>query len=447
MSLKTFAGALFTGLIFTLLLTTTSCNHKDNEIQATCFDEILNQEEQRVDCGGPNCPPCPPTCDDGVQNQDEQAPDCGGPECPPCGTCDDGIQNSVWVPALNMFVMESGVDCGFPCPNFCPPTCEDGVQNGDETGIDCGGANCPACPPPSCNDGVWNGNETGIDCGGLDCPPCATPTCSDGIQNQDETGIDCGGVCDEVCPDATCFDGIQNGSESGIDCGGICPTICPPPNCNDGVQNQGEEWIDCGGPCPNVCPTCDDGVQNGPEGGLDCVIGDYPNYSGGTCEQCPTCNDGILNQGETAIDCGGPFCDECEMYMNGTLVGSFAYIGENFEVQQAGFDIIFTSSQTIGGQTRILKIKVPLSMNIGDMEDITIFQLSPAIEHTNLNGVVYQSVEMAGSQMEITFKNATPDSGPKRIEGTITMGQLDNVDIVTGGSIPVAGISFGLNYN
>tara|TARA_B110000971_G_scaffold102413_1_gene105298 strand:- start:232 stop:1578 length:1347 start_codon:yes stop_codon:yes gene_type:complete len=27
------------------------------------------------------------------------------------------------------------------------PTCSDGVQNGDETGVDCGGSNCVACPP------------------------------------------------------------------------------------------------------------------------------------------------------------------------------------------------------------------------------------------------------------------------------------------------------------
>jgi len=30
------------------------------------------------------------------------------------------------------------------------PTCNDGIQNGEETGVDCGGANCPACPS-TCN--------------------------------------------------------------------------------------------------------------------------------------------------------------------------------------------------------------------------------------------------------------------------------------------------------
>jgi hypothetical protein len=48
----------------------------------------------------------------------------------------------------------------------------------------------------TCSDGIQNQNETGIDCGGI-CTPC--PTCSDGIQNQDETGIDCGGVCPNTC--------------------------------------------------------------------------------------------------------------------------------------------------------------------------------------------------------------------------------------------------------
>jgi hypothetical protein len=30
-------------------------------------------------------------------------------------------------------------------------------------------------PDPTCNDGIQNGNETGVDCGGPDCPPCDDP--------------------------------------------------------------------------------------------------------------------------------------------------------------------------------------------------------------------------------------------------------------------------------
>jgi gliding motility-associated-like protein len=46
---------------------------------------------------------------------------------------------------------------------------------------------------PTCDDGIQNGNEDGIDCGGPDCEPC--DDCFDGIQNGDEEGVDCGGSC------------------------------------------------------------------------------------------------------------------------------------------------------------------------------------------------------------------------------------------------------------
>lgn len=53
----------------------------------------------------------------------------------------------------------------------------------------------------NCYNGIRDGFETGVDCGG-NCTPCSgiinppyNPTCNDNIQNQDETGIDCGGVC------------------------------------------------------------------------------------------------------------------------------------------------------------------------------------------------------------------------------------------------------------
>lgn len=80
--------------------------------------------------------------------------------------------------------------------------------------------------------GGQSGNPTGgmsgtyiIDNMSLGADP--VPTCSDGIQNQDETGIDCGGVCPDTCPE-TCSDGIMNQDETGIDCGGVC-SPCPAP--------------------------------------------------------------------------------------------------------------------------------------------------------------------------------------------------------------------------
>ncbi|MCA9624558.1 MAG: hypothetical protein KC731_36290 [Myxococcales bacterium] len=66
------------------------------------------------------------------------------------------------------------------------------------------------CP----SDGVQNGRETGVDCGGP-CAPCGDfQGCA-----ADE---DCAShVCeDATCQPASCYDGRQNGSESDVDCGG-----------------------------------------------------------------------------------------------------------------------------------------------------------------------------------------------------------------------------------
>ena len=57
------------------------------------------------------------------------------------------------------------------CDKEDDPTCTDGIQNGTETGIDCGG-DCSPCI--SCDDGIQNGTETGVDCGG-DCADCPNP--------------------------------------------------------------------------------------------------------------------------------------------------------------------------------------------------------------------------------------------------------------------------------
>ncbi|MBU2440995.1 MAG: hypothetical protein KKA43_01570, partial [Nanoarchaeota archaeon] len=83
-----------------------------------------------------------------------------------------------------------------------------------------------------------------------------TPTCFDGVRNGLEEGIDCGGLC---APCIGCFDNIQNCHdglcEEGVDCGGPCS---PCPTCFDGKQNchEGmcEQGVDCGGPCDINCP-------------------------------------------------------------------------------------------------------------------------------------------------------------------------------------------------
>ncbi|MBW2991291.1 hypothetical protein KY348_06335 [Candidatus Woesearchaeota archaeon] len=186
----------------------------------------------------------------------------------------------------------------------------------------------------TCSDGLKNGIEEGVDCGGP-CDPC--PTCNDSIQNQGEEGVDCGGPCLEICP--SCTDGVKNQDESDVDCGGVCAgcagnqsclknkdceslrceyLICTFPSCEDGIKNQEEEGVDCGGPCTKRCGTCSDGVQNGGEMGVDC---------GGLCRPCPRCDDGVKNGDERLADCGGN-CRKCNF-------------SDYFQAYYAGFIILF----------------------------------------------------------------------------------------------------------
>ena len=364
------------GISTFILLLFSSCENPDNDLDPTCFDQIQNQGELCIDCGGPNCPSCESSCSDFIANQDEQSMvenpnvvgiDCGGALCVPCATCIDGVQNAHWVRDINLteadfgqpdvgrsesgwyyrLVMESGIDCGFPCMTECEPLDSDGIQNGDEEGVDCGGSATDPCPPPTCMDGIHNGTETGIDCGDAygACPECPDPNCTDGIQNIHievnpdflagylvvvEAGIDCDNSPLTSCPDCplpTCFDGIQNGSETGVDCGGTCYTLCSDDvNCNNGVMDGNETGIDCDDDpntaCP-TCPTCDDGVKNGPEYDVDCL--DYPIPGFENCPICPSCHDGVHNTGginlELDVDCGGPDCDDCEQFVTVASIG------------------------------------------------------------------------------------------------------------------------------
>lgn len=247
--------ALFDGGFRASLLNSDGCG---GGVTPTCSDGIQNGDETGVDCGGSICPPCSCngtmvtvtiTFDNYPEETSWTLTDGGGATVASGGTYGSSPDGSTFSEDICLadgcydFTISDSYGDGICCSygsgsysvtdsgtlasggsftssettNFCvggsTPTCSDGIQNGDETGVDCGGS-CSPCA--SCNDGIQNGDETGVDCGGS-CSPC--PTCNDGIQNGDETGVDCGGSCS---PCATCNDGIQNGDETGVDCGGSC---------------------------------------------------------------------------------------------------------------------------------------------------------------------------------------------------------------------------------
>lgn len=188
----------------------TGCPNPDNQIPPNCFDGILNNGEQLTDCGGP-CVECD-HCIDGIYQPElgEVGRDCGGPDCETCNQCENLSQDGD----------EVGIDCGGTNCGPCADLCGDGLLNGQETEVDCGGPwddlnlngvydwdtevwNNFCEPCPRCNDGHMNGDEVGIDCGGSNCPPCNSDgSCIDGVMNGEEFWTDCGGVdcpsCDTI---------------------------------------------------------------------------------------------------------------------------------------------------------------------------------------------------------------------------------------------------------
>ncbi len=227
----------------------------------TCSDGVFDPvRETDVDCGspggsssadGPACPACqigaachddddcgsgscvsgrcsaPPSCDNGLRDGSETCVDGGGRDCSPCAPlepclvgldCDSGVCNQA------VYVCER-------------PTCSDGVTNGDETGVDCGGlSGCKRCA-------VGARCRAGSDCDSRSCQLgyCAAPTCSDGIRQSDEApGGDCGGP---RC--ALCAAGVSCASSD--ECEGQCIAgVCQAPRCDNRVQDGAEHDVDCG---------------------------------------------------------------------------------------------------------------------------------------------------------------------------------------------------------
>ncbi len=123
-----------------------------------------------------------------------------------------------------------------------PYTCNNGIKDGTESDVDCGGS-CPAC------DNGENCNVSG-DCSSDLCinGVCLiqTATCTNGILDGFETDVDCGGVCDP------CYDGercdVDNDCKSDY-CSPSRGRCEKTPACEDRKLSTGETDIDCGGPC------------------------------------------------------------------------------------------------------------------------------------------------------------------------------------------------------
>ena len=149
------------------------------------------------------------------------------------------------------------------------PTCTDGIQNGGETGVDCGGAPsmCPLC---GSGQGCFgNQNCQSNFCAAGQCQPsCMAPflNCNgnpiDGCETNVNTDLNNCGMCGFMCPDRP--------NSSPTCSAGNCAFSCDPgfANCNgafgDGcevnTQTSPTNCNMCGVICPMMFPNCVNGA-------------------------------------------------------------------------------------------------------------------------------------------------------------------------------------------
>ena len=144
-----------------------------------------------------------PSPTDGVRNGDETGLDCGGTKAPKCPVGQGCLVTTDC----------DTVKCDTVNKKCLPPAHDDGIKNLDETGIDCGG---PTADVKRCPTG-----ETCLmtsDCDAVLCNAttmvCDPPTPTDGLKNGTESDVDCGGGAPTNA--RRCL--INEGCKAGTDC-------------------------------------------------------------------------------------------------------------------------------------------------------------------------------------------------------------------------------------
>jgi len=131
----------------------------------------------------------------------------------------------------------------------------------------------------------------------------ATPACFNGVQDGGESDIDCGGPCDVDCARGqTCF--VTDDCQGTDTCAfGVCGE---PAHCYNGVRNGGESDIDCGGPCDAACARGETCFRQG-----DCQTTDQCLF--GVCSEPLHCTNGQFDPGEADVDCGLTCDGDCSL--------------------------------------------------------------------------------------------------------------------------------------
>ena len=218
----------------------------------------------------------------------------------------------------------SGV-CNLATKLCAAANCKDGTKNANETDVDCGG-DCSKCDAlkackvaADCLTGVCKDTGMGL--------KCQAPTNTDSVKNGNETGIDCGGAGNPKCADGQACKGREDCSSDYCKAG-KCTAILPA----DGVQNGTETDIDCGG-AGNA--RCEDALKCLID--TDCKSDVCKNLAGlGLKCQVPTPTDSKKNGAETDVDCGGGGANPaCATGLSCLVGGDCVTLGCNYKFKCA----------------------------------------------------------------------------------------------------------------
>jgi hypothetical protein len=241
------------------------------------------------------------------------------------------------------------------CLESCVGTNRDGVRDylSLATCTNCESCSdaCNDCDMLHCVNEEMDGDEAGVDCGGAACRECDTGGCDS--------------PCDEAChscaieqtdqPNGECHP-VLAGTDPKDDCpgddtctgGGVC-------GCGDGQLDNAESDVDCGGPDCGGCDSgkvcagdgdcmsghCADGVccNDKCEGECEACVAAKTTVPDGTCAPIPGGSDPDAEcTDEGAASCGeNGLCDgqaECAKYPAGTACGSSQSCSGGIETKQ-----------------------------------------------------------------------------------------------------------------
>ena len=212
------------------------------------------------------------------------------------------------------------------CLVYVAPTCDDGVQNGDETGVDCGGSNCPACPDPlgdlmitdltyDLADRTWTAEISNLGSFPVDFsnPVILQAYWNNTASANGQVGamVDIATGLTELAPGQVIIrtvnsvtpnpgnfqlvlrvDDLLTVDETNESNNMTVLNLGFAQGCTDdnATNYDALALFDDGS-----CVSCDDGVQNGDETGVDC---------GGSCAPCSSCPTGTLVTVTTLADAG-----------------------------------------------------------------------------------------------------------------------------------------------